>query len=1341
MSALKKKDYYQFCYDENEREASFEDEHQIEESDTTDEDDQDIEDNQYVFDVTGDPSTLPGSSLATPTSNDTEVVGNQDNQHLPYKHVDTPYYPPSYDSNLEEGEAESPIDIHCTPKRPPHHLPLTMLEYPHHQYYHNQDQEEMAMMEDIDDLFSNTTDSDIGSPSSVESFTIDGYVIEIDETNDTININASSSPDTSPTSTSSDHSDSAFSLTSSSSSSHSPYFDLMPSPGMVISGDFVSSPSSSSAFLTIPSTLFGDDDYDDLASMSSGISLGSLNPSPMSSAPSLNTEIDRLRNLNSLICGDVDLEDTLRAASSGNPPRITSMIMPNKRRVGGGGDFRRVSGSSTTSDSSISMLGKFAKSLESLKSRSSTPSSDVSRKSPLSFFFSRNKGGGSSSKMSSAKSDCELSRIKKASSSLPASSTSTDIRHHRGKSSSTKKLNKGTSSFFRLKRSSSVTLKQKYRLSRSIESALSPTPQSSGNSQHFPRNGAVGMEDAGDRCASSELILQQPSPFVKTIFQFVSTDEDEMFPANSFENLTTVPIYSCLRSNKMFFQDKSGSLSRRHKYKNNLSSIVRTIAQDAREPVLLATGRRVCESSEFIIAIISYLDRIRKAKEIVMEDPSARLPLQPQSNRFERLSLRKSYMLPLSLHERFSQQFDDTSFNSDLILTGVSNTKKASNRLSSSFDDALSNGLNRSKSLKNIAFGSLRRKSKQAKQQKGGAKEMTTASTSPFEQEGDMCTLTRSMTGQNESHHCADECHHETCATLKQNDDGIENKTMDANKCSCDISTTNGDDCDGDKGLTRNERSKSKSNSKRRNKDKGGEKPNIKIVKENKNSGENISVLEGETSCCCSHSVDSNSRNLESCNSDICKRQNDCIEQRIGTDNNSITDTDNVCCNCSSSLLSADNRTPQVIINASQQKTNSNNKSSVVSTSTGGKEKEASNVDEKQKTVSDSNGTKQNTTTIRYLAGKLKKINTRRHKPIPDVEYWAKPSSTSEENEHLRSTTPSPTPQKSSRSSSPQQGVDRLREQFEKSGSQSPPTGMELQKRASSPDSSKNDAIVVVSNKEKKEETKKRSSGGLRRSLSWRLKRDKSKSPPTSSSQDTRAGVDSPPRSSSTSPQPLSKIKEKVDKPNKFSSIRSMFEPLSPSEKKKVIISPTVLRRSKSQKSGSGGSRKLSGNKSTERIVSLRYSKIGSDDEAGDTIVTTTRIETADNPLYRRSSSSPASPCLSNSSRSSSSVGVKTPPSSPDTIQDLKRRGETTLATSTRTPTGGSSGAVSSELYSSSDSSPVSKNATGTSSSLNAHHQKKISLTKQNGVNRFFIPCSCLLHNLILFQTNGYNCC
>ena len=1138
MSALKKKDYYQFCYDENEKEASFDD---------NDDDDDDIDqedESESESDIeTYDFQEHQNGSFVTPTSS---------NAPDPV-HVDTPYYHPHSEEVDNSGHSEEQdFSYHLTPTI--HNNKNVKKQRPHLSLLF--DEEQMMMVDNMFDQTpspssssvnsSNASNSDgIGSPSSMESFTIDGYVIEIDEETNTININASPSSYSDPV------------------VCYSPHYDMLLNDDKTQRKRF----STGGNHLSVPSSF-----SDDLSS--SGVSLNDeFNSSPLSSAPSLTTEIDRLRNLNSLIC-DLDSSNS----SSPTAAMMTSLGGMNKRRAGSGDDryFRRISGSSTASDS-VAMFGKSSKSLESLKSRSSTADS---RKSPFGFIF-RPKN-----KMTPAKSDCELSRIKKSSSS------------HRKSSKKSKENNSSSSSIFRLKRSNSVSLKQKYRLSKGSFTK---------SEQQIWNNGRL----ATDNSASSELILQQPSPFVRTIFQFVATDEDEMFPpASSFENLTTLPIYTCTRSCKLFMDfNKSNSLSRRHKHKNNLSTVVRTISQDAHEPVLLSTGRRICEMSEFFIAVISYLDRIRKAKEIV-EDTStqARLPQQPQSNRFERLSLRKSYLLPLTLHERFSKQFDNTSFNQDLILTGVNNSSKkksnsanktqSSNKLVSSTDDLLSAGgfLNRSKSLRNISFGSLRRKSKQAKQ-KG-------ATTTQDENVISTTTMGQDMTtSSNESRGCTSEN-----ATHKD-EDNIRVRTNNKSTCCCQLQQLAMTSVEGA--------------------EESGEERKTNVLKEN-TSPNNIIIACNSTSCegCgCNHNCGSTDQNQRKASKTLATNNSDNKSSKSASSKQNTKRRgkdevkNNVCGNCSSALLNipATNNlstdTQQKYQHRQQAASNTNSKASAVLEQTSEKNHQSS------------------TTTIRYLAGKLKKINNKRNK-IPDVEYLTK-SDKPKTNEH--------------QASPPPPGVDRLRQQFEGSSPSSP----EMDQRASSPEIT----VDVPQNAVAKE--KKRSGGGLRRSLSWRLKRDKGNKSDKNS--DTSGDV-----KNNVSPQQMPKIKEKTDKPNKFSSIRSMFEPLSPSEKKKFSVEQmhhnihnrinSPVRHRKSNKSAVGRSSK------TETVVSLRYSRINGDD-----------ID----------SSEPSSPYHSNSS----SV-VNSPPSSPDVTIDLTRR-----AASSNGVTSAESGeAISSELYTSSDSSPISPN-------------------------------------------------
>ena len=1182
MSALKKKDYYQFCYDENEKEASFDDDNDndIDEDDEIDsESDNETYDLQHQDDPLVTPTSTPNATaehvhIDTPYYHGTtnaDFVTPTDNNVQVKTHVDTPYYNPhSEEDNLYAGNnsEEQELSYHLTPTI--HNNRNVKKQRPHLSLLF--DEEQMMMVDNMFDQSpspcsfnsNNTTPSSdgVGSPSSMESFTIDGYVIEIDEETNTININ------TSPSS----YSDTVV--------CYSPHYDMPLSD----EGEREKRYSTGGNHLCVPSSFSSD-------LSSSGVSLDfESNPSPLSSAPSLTTEIDRLRNLNSLIC-DLDSSNS----TSPTTAMMTSLGGMNKRREGSGGDryFRRISGSSTASDS-VAVMGKSTKSLESLKSRSSTTDS---RKSPLDFLFrTRNK-------MTPAKSDCELSRIKKSS----------------RKSSKKSKEGNSSTSIFRLKRSNSVSLKQKYRLS---------VGSFTKSDQQIWTNGGL----VEDKSASSELILQQPSPFVRTIFQFVATDEDEMFPpppaASSFENLTTLPIYTCTRNCKMFMDfNKSNSLSRRHKHKNNLSSVVRTITQDAHEPVLLSTGRRICEMSEFLIAVTSYLDRIRKAKEIVEDTPTqSRLPQQPQSNRFERLSLRKSYMLPLTLHERFSKHFDNTSFNQDLILTGVNsrNNKKkynsankshSSNKLVSSNDDLLSASgfLNRSKSLKNISFGSLRRKSKQVKH-KGATTDqddnvnITSTKTTT--------TMAQDMTtSSNESRGCTSE-------NITHRDDGDNIKVRMNNKSTCccqleQLAMVRGAEESGER----------RSN----------------VLKENTCSNNIIIECNSNTSCegCCrcnhcncgsaderknSKTWASNNINNSSSSSSS-SRKSSHSKQNVKRRGKADEVKNNVYCNCSSTLLnSPDNLSINTQQNQQQKqtKTSTNNSESAVCEQTS----------EKQSA----------TTTIRYLAGKLKKINNKRNK-IPDVEYLAK-TDKQEANEQ------------NNQQSQPPPGVNRLRQQFEGSSPSSP----EMDQRASSPEI----IVDVPPNVVTKE--KKRSGGGLRRSLSWRLKKDKGNKSDRASE---ASGGDA---SNNTSPQQLSKIKEKTDKPNKFSSIRSMFEPLSPSEKKKFSVEQihnrmnSPVRHRKSNKSN---------NNKTERVVSLRYSRINGDD---------------------MDSSEPLSPYHSNSSSTFNS-----PPSSPDVTVDLTRRIASNDIGGVASAESGE--AISSELYTSSDSSPISPN--DETSSLLYSQQKK----------------------------------
>ena len=119
---------------------------------------------------------------------------------------------------------------------------------------------------------------------------------------------------------------------------------------------------------------------------------------------------------------------------------------------------------------------------------------------------------------------------------------------------------------------------------------------------------------------SNENTLEQPSPFVRTIFQYVETSfDDDMFP---LENITlkkicqssdAIPIFGTIHMKN--FQD-----SKLYKYKtrsSSPSSIILKIEQNIHEPNLISTGRRLSENSEFIVSVIAYLDRVRKAKSNV----------------------------------------------------------------------------------------------------------------------------------------------------------------------------------------------------------------------------------------------------------------------------------------------------------------------------------------------------------------------------------------------------------------------------------------------------------------------------------------------------------------------------------------------------------------------------------------------------------------------------------------------------------------------------------------------------------------------------------------------------
>lgn len=112
--------------------------------------------------------------------------------------------------------------------------------------------------------------------------------------------------------------------------------------------------------------------------------------------------------------------------------------------------------------------------------------------------------------------------------------------------------------------------------------------------------------------------LQQPSPFVKTIFQYVeSSFDDELYGISGFntKNDSATPVFSC-SNGKVLPEFKSNSLPRKNRNKNYLlSPIVKTITQNSQEPFLLSSGRRVSENSDFFISVVAYLDRIRKAQQ------------------------------------------------------------------------------------------------------------------------------------------------------------------------------------------------------------------------------------------------------------------------------------------------------------------------------------------------------------------------------------------------------------------------------------------------------------------------------------------------------------------------------------------------------------------------------------------------------------------------------------------------------------------------------------------------------------------------------------------------------
>ena len=119
---------------------------------------------------------------------------------------------------------------------------------------------------------------------------------------------------------------------------------------------------------------------------------------------------------------------------------------------------------------------------------------------------------------------------------------------------------------------------------------------------------------------SNENTLEQPSPFVRTIFQYVETSfDDDMFPLENIalkkicQSSDAVPIFGTIHMKS--FQD-----SKPYKYKTRSSSpstIILKIEHNVHEPNLISTGRRLSENSEFIVSVIAYLDRVRKAKSNV----------------------------------------------------------------------------------------------------------------------------------------------------------------------------------------------------------------------------------------------------------------------------------------------------------------------------------------------------------------------------------------------------------------------------------------------------------------------------------------------------------------------------------------------------------------------------------------------------------------------------------------------------------------------------------------------------------------------------------------------------
>ncbi|XP_066935167.1 uncharacterized protein [Clytia hemisphaerica] len=988
MSSLKKKDYYQFCYDENEIVSS--NENSFEEVDSDEEDVFTGSRKENETDGTrtelsskghgrgqeaGAATQYPDSNIETPD----HICGSRDEEVLD-DFIDDIFTFDDEDCAITGNQGNGP---QYTPRNRLTFEQMEFLDDDEHTETDFVKNNDIVSNNDDSDVFSSTSTVDqiVGSPSSVESFQLDGYVIEIDEESNTININTSPIPENlnsgakngSVFAYKETNSEPLFEGLNPNRSTNGVLFSYLPPSGLdeYEDGDL-------SHFLSVPSPR-----QDDELS-SSGVSLDSSGNSPASSAPSLNTEIDRLRNFEqSLIC---DL----------NTPAF------ERSR------FRRISGASTNSGS---LLGKSAKSLESLKSRSSTPD-------------------------------------------------------HRSKSS--KKLKETTSSMFRLKRSSSMSLsKQKHRLSKNRDSMTDPSIWNS--------------------ASSSELTLQQPSPFVRTIFQFIETEDDEMFPSSSHEDLTMIPIFSM--RHKLFTDiGKTNSLSRRHKHKNNLSSIVRQIQQDSHEPVLLSTGRRVCETAEFLIAVISYLDRIRKAKEIVEETGMSRLPQQPHSNRFERLSLRKSYLMPLTLHERFSKKYDNTVFNEDLILTELA-SRKGSKRNSTNEDSLL----NRSKSLRNLSFGSLRRKAKPKHQDSKREEDLST----------------NSSTANNQNH------------INSTKDNILRNHINDHEKthlsCYFDSKVEGGEEAlvvDIEHGVEKNQA----------------------VLNDNKMTKMVQSAKDG-------------GMKKQENNGDL--NQSNSSAKQSSKQQKKLLEDDNVCKNCSNALSVAE-----------QQQLNSE-------------------LTEKS-----------SQSTIRYLAGKFKKINKR--SKIPDVEYWTE-QAPQENVERTQQQSPD---------------VDKLRQQFEIVKGD-----MEENK----------DLLQVVEDVkvERKEDGGKKKSSGLRRSLSWRLRKDKGKN---------ELNDDQSP-----------KIKEKTEKPNKFSSIRSMFEPLSPSEKKKFSVQQgdqqkTPIRRRSTNSKGPHNRSK------TDSVVSLRYSKI---DDDGVHL----SPNTANSPL-----STPSSPEMLNSSGGLSSEVYSSSDSSPVSPPDGRKK-------------------------------------------------------------------------------------